>query len=181
LDQHHQEDFGDSTVTVTLDPVRSGLRTSEVLLLWRHTLLVDCPMALLIICVSGPPYSGKSSAIRAFTARYLKYARAKGDVVGVFPMPQLNYTVGVSGSGDDVPGVRWGLNFLRRYRGLKVIIVAAHTRGSVTFQYVSRVAKRRRATLRIVTTKKLIGSRARSAAIGANAKEIRRLMPGRNG
>ena len=135
----------------------------------------------LIICVTGPPYSGKSSTIRAFTAKYLKYKRAKGDVVGVFPMPQLNYTVGVSGSGDDVAGVRWGLNFLRRYRGLKVMIVAGHALGSVTFQEVARFAKKRRATLRVITTKKLTSSYTRNAAILANVEEIRRLMPGRNG
>jgi hypothetical protein len=53
-------------------------------------------MALTIICVCGTSATGKSSTIREFTKRYLRYRKAKGDVRGVFQMPNRYYAVGVS-------------------------------------------------------------------------------------
>src|SRR5262249_53576492 len=129
-------------------------------------------------CVTGSANTGKSSTIRAFTKKYLKYSKANGsgDILGIFSMPYIGFPVGVSGSGDDVPGVQWGLNFLSRCRGIKVMIVASHKRTSATFKEVETFARRKKATLHRVPTKKLVGNRARSAAIRVNVAEIRRLM-----
>lgn len=138
-------------------------------------------MPLTIICIAGPANTGKSKTIREFTAKYLKYERAEGDVLGVFPMPQAHYAVGVNGSGDNVDQVSWGLSFLNHYRGLRVIIVASHTPESLTYQLVERFAKKANATLRCVPTEKLDSTREINAAIGNNVKTIRRLMPGRGG
>jgi hypothetical protein len=67
-------------------------------------------MALkIIICVTGPGNTGKSCIIREFTARHLKYRKAKGDVLGIFRMPQLRYAVGVTGGGDNPEVIREGL------------------------------------------------------------------------
>jgi hypothetical protein len=59
-------------------------------------------VALKIICVAGTNGSGKSSIIRKFTAKHLRYAREPGDVLGIFPRPyaRSHYAVGVSGIGD---------------------------------------------------------------------------------
>jgi uncharacterized protein (DUF2237 family) len=138
-------------------------------------------MALKIICVTGPGSTGKSSIIREFTARHLKYKRAKGDVLGIFRMPQLNYVVGVSGGGDNVEIVRDGLEFLESYDGLSVIIVASHLRGQ-TIKEVKRFAKRNNAVLQSpIETKWLASTRERNAAIMTKVSQIRRLMPGRDG
>jgi hypothetical protein len=115
-------------------------------------------MALKIICVSGPGYSGKSGIIREFTARHLRYKRAIGDVLGVFPMPWRDYAVGVNGSGDNPGQVRKGLEFLTGYNDLRVMIVASRSRGE-TKQMVERFARSENATLRFVETVKLIKPR----------------------
>jgi hypothetical protein len=134
-------------------------------------------MALTIICVTGPPSSGKSSTIRQLTAKHLKYEKAKGDVLGVFPMPRRNYAVGVNGYGDNLKVVRWGLKFLHRYRRLRVMIVACHSAGSVTFREVARFAKQVKVRPLPIRTVKLTGRREQKAAIRANVAKIKRLMP----
>jgi hypothetical protein len=131
-------------------------------------------MALTIICVTGAGNTGKSGIIRGFTARYLKYERKKGDVLGIFRMPALDYAVGVSGSGDDLKFIIHGREFLTRYEGLRVMIVASRS-GGKTIQEVKRFAQQARATLRLVETRWL--SRGRDAAIRNKVLEIRRLMP----
>jgi hypothetical protein len=134
-------------------------------------------MALIIICVTGPAETGKSETIRQFTNRHLGYER-EGDVRGVFPMPRRNYSVGVNGYGDNRALVRGGLEFLDRYRGLRIMIVASRTSG-VTYQEVERFAQRVGTRPRRVYTRKIEGGRARQAAIEANIATIMRLMPGR--
>jgi hypothetical protein len=136
-------------------------------------------MALTIICVTGPPSSGKSSTIRDFTAKHLKYNRANGDVLGVFPVPRRNYAAGVSSYGDNLKVVREGLNFLRRYRGLTVMIVACHSEGSVTYRQVDRFAKRVKVRPILIETIKLNDKRERKTAIRVNVAKIKRLMPPR--
>src|SRR4051794_30936902 len=112
-------------------------------------------MTLTIIYVSGPSNTGKSETIRDFTSGHLKYERnAVGDVLGVFPMPLLNYTVGVSGYGDNREVVQWGLEFLAEYKDLRVMIVATRSEGD-TIDEVQKFAKRNKALLLppIVTVK----------------------------
>lgn len=135
-------------------------------------------MALTIICVTGPGNTGKTSIIREFSARHLKCGRTEGDVLGIFPMPRLGYAVGVTGSGDNPGQISYGLEFLIRYNGLRVIIVASHSRGN-TVREVERFAKKNRATIRWVPTKRLGGAREIDAAISTKVSEIRRLMPRR--
>jgi hypothetical protein len=132
-------------------------------------------MALTIICMTGPGDTGKSSAIREFTAEHLKYDKAKGDVLGIFPMPRLNYAVGVCGYGDNLRVVLDGQKFLTRYRGLRVMIVACRSEGN-TREAIRSFAKKAKATLYLITTEKL-APHERNAAISANVKKIRRLMP----
>jgi hypothetical protein len=133
-------------------------------------------MALTIICVTGPGQTGKTSIIREFTAKHLKYERAKGDVLGVFRMPRLDYAVGVAGSGDTPKLIIEGQKFLTRYKGLRVMIVACRSAGS-TRQEVQSFAKKAKATLHAVETKRLIGAHERNAAISAKVSEIKRFMP----
>jgi guanylate kinase len=45
-------------------------------------------MAPIFICVTGPGNTGKSTIIREFTAKHLKYRREPGDVLGIFPVPK---------------------------------------------------------------------------------------------
>ncbi len=141
-------------------------------------------MGLTIIRVMGPSSTGKSTAIREFTAKHLTYKKhlkreqAKGDVLGVFPMPRRDYAVGVNSYGDNLKLVRWGLKFLDSYRSLKVIIVACHTKESVTFDEVQRFAKKRNAICPPpIVTKKFTSDREIKAAIRANVANIKRLMP----
>jgi hypothetical protein len=135
-------------------------------------------MAPIVICVTGPGSTGKSTIIHEFTAEYLKYRRAKGDVLGIFPMPYRGYAVGVAGAGDN-PGVIFeGQRFLTCYEGLRVIIVACRTEGE-TLEAVKRFAGKLRARYRWVETKKIAGQRDRNAAIREKVKEIARLMPPR--
>jgi hypothetical protein len=134
-------------------------------------------MALKIICVTGTGNTGKTRIIREFTARHLKYTRAKGDVLGIFPMPQLGYAVGVTGSGDTSEEISRCLEFLNRYDGLRVIIVASHKRGK-TIQVVESFARRNRTPLHLVRTKR-VAEREIDTAISTKVSEIRRLMPRR--
>jgi GTPase SAR1 family protein len=135
-------------------------------------------MALTIICVTGPGSTGKTSIIREFTARHLKYERAKGDILGIFPMPRLGYAVGVTGSGDHLNFILRGRKFLTRYDGLRVMIVASRS-GGTTIQEVERFAEKAKAILHLIATKKLAGARERVVAISSNVSKIRRLMPRR--
>ena len=138
-------------------------------------------MALTIIRVAGPNSTGKSETIRDFTKTHLKYKRKKGDVRGIFWMPNLNYAVGVNGSGDNLDVVQDGLDFLECFDGLRVIIVACHLRGE-TIEAVRRFAKRHRADLPPVIETEWLGTRPKQkAAIRRNISKIRGLMPGRNG
>jgi hypothetical protein len=133
-------------------------------------------MALTIICVTGPGATGKTSIIRKFTATHLKYERAKGDILGIFPMPRRDYAVGVTGSGDNLGFILKGRRFLTRYDELRVMIVASRSGGS-TIQEVERFAKKARATLHLIVTEKLVGNLERAAAISSNVAKIKRLMP----
>jgi hypothetical protein len=136
-------------------------------------------MSLTIFCLAGAGDTHKSKTIREFTAKYLKYKRTKGDVLGVFQMPQLHYAVGLNGSGDNVGAVLRGLHFLSRYRGLRVMIVASHTPKSRTFKVVKRFADKNNAAFHPIYTGKHDSEPERNAAIRANLKMIRSLMPGR--
>jgi hypothetical protein len=135
-------------------------------------------MALTIICVTGAGSTGKTSIIRKFTARHLKYERAKGDVLGIFRMPGLGYAIGITGSGDNLKFIIQGGRFLIRYDGLRVMIVASRS-GGKTIQEVERFAKRAKATLHLVKTKWIANTRERDAAISNKVSKIRRLMPRR--
>jgi hypothetical protein len=140
----------------------------------------ETAMALkIIICVTGPGNTGKSCIIREFTARHLKYRKAKGDVLGIFRMPQLRYAVGVTGGGDNPEVIREGLDFLTRYARLNVLIVASHSRGN-TIQEVKTFARRANAKLHLVPTKRLADTRKWAAAISTNVSKIRGFMPGRS-
>lgn len=136
-------------------------------------------MALTIICVTGPANTGKTSTIRELTAKPLGYRKAKGEVRGVFQMPRRGYAVGVNSGGDNLPGVLRGLEFLDGYDNLRVMIVAGHTRESDTFLAVERFAKSKRAAFHAIETETLDSAREWNAAIRANVKKIKRLMPGR--
>jgi hypothetical protein len=136
-------------------------------------------MPLKIVCVTGPAETGKSETIRQFTTRHLGYKKAEGDARGVFPMPRRNYEVGVNGYGDNLEVVRDGLEFLDRYRGLRIMLVASRTSG-VTYQEVERFAQRKGTRVCRVYTEKIEGDPAQKAAIEANVAEIMLLMPGRN-
>jgi len=133
-------------------------------------------MSLKIICVTGPGSTGKSTIIREFTNKYLKYFRARGDVLGIFQMPRSRYAVGVSGSGDALKFILKGQEFLLRYDNLKVMIIASRSEGR-TLEKVKKIAARAGAELRLVTTRKLSGSQDISAAIRSNVRTVRRLMP----
>jgi GTP-binding protein EngB required for normal cell division len=137
---------------------------------------LETSMALTIICMTGPGNTGKSSALREFTAKHLKYEKAKGDILGIFPMPRRGYAVGVSGYGDNLEVVLEGGEFLTRYEKLRVMIVACRSEGD-TLDAVRRFAKKARASLHLIPTERL-APRERNAAISANVKKIRRLMPG---
>lgn len=134
-------------------------------------------MPLKIICVTGAGSTGKSTIIREFTNRYLKYARTRGDVLGIFQMPRLRYAVGVSGSGDALRFVLKGTQFLSRYNDLKVMILASRSEGR-TREEIKKVAKKLGAELYFVPTKKLSRRQDISAAVRSNVRAIRRLMPG---
>jgi hypothetical protein len=137
------------------------------------------PMSVeIIICVTGPGDTGKSTIIRELTAAHLNYQRAEGDVLGIFPMPWRNYAVGVNGSGDNLQVIREGLDFLNRYDRLRVMIAASRSRGA-TFEEVERFAINEDAILHRVETEKLTRPRW-EAAISAKVLEIFRLMPGRD-
>jgi hypothetical protein len=134
-------------------------------------------MALKIICVAGPGSSGKSGIIRRFTATHLKHTRAsaEGDVLGIFRMPRRDYAVGVTGRGDNPKLIIEDTQFLNRYRGLRVMIVASRTWGE-TKQVVETLARNANATLRFVETVTLPASEW-GAATDAKVAEIKSLMP----
>lgn len=134
-------------------------------------------MTLKIICVTGPSDSGKSNVIREFTAEHLKYQRDKGDVLGVFPMPWRNYAVGVNGYGDNPRVIRDGLEFLKCYDGLSVMILACRSKGK-TRQMVESFAKRAKVTPCWIYTERLVENEW-AEAISAKVSEIFDLMPGR--
>ncbi|MET4384288.1 hypothetical protein ABIB73_000023 [Bradyrhizobium sp. F1.4.3] len=132
-------------------------------------------MALTIICVTGPGRTGKSSIIKEFTERHLKYKRDGGDVLGIFPMPRRKYAIGVSGSGDALKFILRGEEFVTRYDGLRAMIVASRSEGE-TIQEVRRFAKAKKASLYEIETTKLAESR-QHAAILKNVARIKRLLP----
>jgi hypothetical protein len=134
-------------------------------------------MSLKIICVTGPGSTGKSTIIREFTNRYLKYFRTKGDVLGIFQMPRLRYAVGVSGSGDNLSFILKGHKFLSRYDDLKVMIMTSRSEGR-TLKEIEKIATRAGAELQFVPTKKLTRPQDMSEAVRSNVRTIRRLMPG---
>ena len=134
-------------------------------------------MALTIICVRGASSTGKSSTIREFTEKHLKYRKDRGDVLGIFHMSYMHYVVGVSGFGDTPELVRGGLEFLTRYRGLKVIVIACHLEGSSTFREVERFAKKAKVKPRFIDTEWIASRAGRRAAIRANVRKIRKAMP----
>jgi hypothetical protein len=156
-----------------------SLRLPPVLLpLIIYLSLWKSAVALTIICVTGAGSTGKTSIIRKFTAKHLKYERAKGDVLGIFRMPGLYYAVGVTGSGDDLKFIIRGRKFLSRYIGLRVMIVASRS-GGKTIKEVKRFAKRAKATLHLIKTKSLATTRERNAAISEKVSKIKYLMPRR--
>ena len=132
-------------------------------------------MALTIICVTGPGRTGKSSIIKAFTLKHLKYDRDGGDVLGIFPMPRRKYAIGVSGSGDALKFILRGEEFVTRYDGLRAMIVASRSEGE-TIREVRRFAKAKKATLHEIETTKLPSSQW-GAAIRANVTRIKRFLP----
>ncbi|MCP3441663.1 hypothetical protein [Bradyrhizobium sp. CCGUVB14] len=133
----------------------------------------------LIICVTGPANTGKSSTIRQFTTEHLGYEKLAGDVLGVFPMPRRNYAIGVNSYGDNATVVREGLEFIELYRKLGVMIVASRSQ-KATFEEVERFAKEKRARVRRIFTENRDGNRSINAAILANIREIMSLLPGRD-
>lgn len=133
-------------------------------------------MALTIICVTGPGSSGKSSIIREFTSSHLKYEKAGGDILGIFPVPRRKYAVGVSGSGDNLKFIVRGRDFMTRYDGLRAMIVASRSEGE-TLQEVRRFARSAKATLHEISTAKLAGTVERRAAIKRSVAMIKHLMP----
>jgi hypothetical protein len=136
-------------------------------------------MALTIICVTGGSSTGKSTSIRQFTAEHLGYEKASGDVLGIFCMPYRDYAVGVNGYGDNLAVVRDGLQFLDRYKDLRVIIAACRSRGE-TFEEIQRFARAKKAiVLPPIETEKLDSAREWNAAIRENVARILRLMPRR--
>jgi hypothetical protein len=137
-------------------------------------------MALQIIHVIGPPNTGKTGIIHAFTNRYLKYARKGGDVLGVFLMLYLDYAIGVSGAGDEPLQVKECLEFLGRYEGLTVVIVASRP-GEKYMQELERFRKKKGATVDTVETVPLTNPTKREIDLETNkkVKKIKSLMPGR--
>ncbi|WP_141137106.1 hypothetical protein AB7828_11170 [Tardiphaga sp. 215_C5_N2_1] len=133
-------------------------------------------MALSIVCVTGPGSTGKSTIIRSFTAKYLKYERAKGDVLGIFPMPRYGYAVGVSGSGDNIDFIIAGRKFLTRYSGLRVMVFASRSHGE-TLREVERFARKTKVSVHLIETYKIVGAAQRSAAIDANVLALKNYMP----
>jgi hypothetical protein len=134
-------------------------------------------MPIKIICVTGPGSTGKSTIIREFTNKYLKYFRKKGDVLGIFQMPRLRYAVGVSGSGDALSFILKGQKFLSRYDDLKVMVMASRSEGQ-TLEKIKKIAKTAGAELQLVPTKKQRTSQDIAEAVRSNVLAIRRLMPG---
>ena len=86
---------------------------------------------VVIICVTGPGSTGKSSIIREFTSRHLKYEKAVRDILGIFPVPRtVVYAVGVSGSGDNLKFIVRGRDFMTfANKGLRAMIVASRSEG----------------------------------------------------
>lgn len=78
--------------------------------------------------------TGKSTIIRAATARYFQMTHTLGgDVLGIFRRRtrlRPTYAVGINGHGDDEDFVDEGFDFLVPYQGLRVIICAAHPLGT---------------------------------------------------
>jgi len=95
--------------------------------------------ALLRRCqpVTGTGSAGKSSIIREFTSKHLKYEKAAGDILGIFPVPRRGYAVGVSGSADNFKLSCEAREFMTRYDGLRAMIVASRSEGD-TVQEVRR-------------------------------------------
>ena len=128
--------------------------------------------------MTGPANTGKTGAIRRFTGEHLEYEKAGGDVRGVFQMPFRHYAVGVNSYGDNAEVVQEGLDFIDRYRGLRVILLASRSQGE-TFERVETFARARRTTVHRIWTARIEGDRAQAAAIRANVEGIMNLMPGR--
>ncbi|MGJ5036583.1 hypothetical protein ACQR13_20955 [Bradyrhizobium sp. HKCCYLRH3059] len=135
-------------------------------------------MALTIICLCGPANTGKSTSIREFTARHLEYRREPEarDVLGIFRLPIRKYAVGVSSRGDTPEQIKQGGDFLLKYAGLRVMIVACHPSGA-TRRAIDRLATRQGVSPTFIETKKLGIERDRDRAIEANIAEMWDLMP----
>ncbi|WP_315774874.1 MULTISPECIES: hypothetical protein [unclassified Bradyrhizobium] len=135
-------------------------------------------MALTIICLCGPANTGKSSSIREFTARCLEYRRegAARDVLGIFRLPIRKYAVGVSSRGDTPGQIKQGRDFLLKYSGLRVMIVACHPSGA-TRREIDRLAAREKVTPVFIETNKLKSRRDQDRAIEANVAAMWGLMP----
>lgn len=133
-------------------------------------------MALTIICVTGPGSTGKGSIIREFTSKHLKYEKASGDVLGIFPVARRGYAIGVSGSGDNLKFILRGREFMTRYDGLRAMIVASRSEGD-TVQEVRRFAKSAKAILHELYTVKVAATADMRAAIKKNVALIKRLLP----
>jgi hypothetical protein len=133
-------------------------------------------MPLTVICVTGPASTGKSTIIREFTRRHLKYEREKGDVLGIFRMPRRGYAIGVSGSGDALSFIIKGQKFLTRYDGLRVMVIAARSEGK-TLEEVQRFANKAKAHFVKVPTKKLASAANQAAAIRKNVRAIKQKLP----
>jgi hypothetical protein len=91
-------------------------------------------------------------------------------------MPRRGYAVGVNGSGDKPEFIRDGVEFLKRYKDLRVIIVSCRTRG-MTRQEVDSIAKKAKVRPDFIETETLADPREWDAAIRRNVSKIRRRMP----
>src|SRR5712664_3801589 len=73
---------------ICASPLRRNLKAPCAFIgLWYlaihfHALGLEVIMSLTIICLAGAGDTHKSKTIREFTAKYLKYKRTKGDVLG---------------------------------------------------------------------------------------------------
>jgi hypothetical protein len=127
--------------------------------------------------MTGPGRTSKSSTIREFTSKHLKYEKTEGDILGIFPMPWRKYAIGISGSGDNLNFILKGQRFLTRYDGLEAMIVASRSDPSSTLEEVRRFAKSVKADLHEIETTRLVSPGDRVAVIKANVARIKRLLP----
>jgi uncharacterized protein (DUF2237 family) len=131
---------------------------------------------MMIICVSGPGSSGKSTIIRTFTSKWLGYRKANGDVLGIFRMPRRRYAVGVAGSGDNIDFIMANSRFLTGYQGLRVMICASRSHGK-TLEAIKTLAKEHSAKLRVISTSRLSPSKRVAAIHNAVTQIIDLIAP----